>query len=91
AAMRLCAVFCVVLLFLTQALSGSHHEASISIRNPDIDASWYTGRGIRPVGRFGRKVAERKNQHLMVSCFCTCTETCRSSARSPCCLPATLL
>ncbi|KAI3355915.1 hypothetical protein L3Q82_004463 [Scortum barcoo] len=31
--------------------------------NPDIDASWYTGRGIRPVGRFGRKVA-RRNEHL---------------------------
>uniref|UniRef100_A0A8C4T7U5 Prolactin releasing hormone n=1 Tax=Erpetoichthys calabaricus TaxID=27687 RepID=A0A8C4T7U5_ERPCA len=25
---------------------------------PDIDASWYTGRGIRPVGRFGRRASE---------------------------------
>uniref|UniRef100_A0A8D2L3G8 Uncharacterized protein n=1 Tax=Varanus komodoensis TaxID=61221 RepID=A0A8D2L3G8_VARKO len=24
---------------------------------PDIDPSWYTGRGIRPVGRFGRRRA----------------------------------
>ncbi|XP_044160247.1 prolactin-releasing peptide [Bufo gargarizans] len=23
--------------------------------DPDIDPSWYTGRGIRPVGRFGRR------------------------------------
>uniref|UniRef100_A0A673B5M4 Prolactin releasing hormone 2 n=1 Tax=Sphaeramia orbicularis TaxID=375764 RepID=A0A673B5M4_9TELE len=32
-------------------------------RHPDIDASWYTGRGIRPVGRFGRK-AVRRIEHL---------------------------
>uniref|UniRef100_A0A3B4YFM3 Prolactin releasing hormone 2 n=1 Tax=Seriola lalandi dorsalis TaxID=1841481 RepID=A0A3B4YFM3_SERLL len=32
--------------------------------DPDIDASWYTGRGIRPVGRFGRK-AVRRNEHLL--------------------------
>ncbi|XP_035187643.1 prolactin-releasing peptide isoform X1 [Oxyura jamaicensis] len=25
--------------------------------DPDIDPSWYTGRGIRPVGRFGRRRA----------------------------------
>ncbi|XP_064166875.1 prolactin-releasing peptide isoform X3 [Anguilla rostrata] len=25
--------------------------------DPDIDASWYTGRGIRPLGRFGRQEA----------------------------------
>ncbi|KAM9304734.1 prolactin-releasing peptide [Gastrophryne carolinensis] len=23
--------------------------------DPDVDPSWYTGRGIRPVGRFGRR------------------------------------
>ena len=28
--------------------------------DPDIIASWYTGRGIRPVGRFGRRETERK-------------------------------
>ncbi|MBN3291430.1 PRRP protein, partial [Polypterus senegalus] len=33
-------------------------ERSMEIRNPDIDASWYTGRGIRPVGRFGRRASE---------------------------------
>lgn len=27
--------------------------------DPDISASWYTGRGIRPLGRFGRKAARR--------------------------------
>ncbi|GLD51481.1 prolactin-releasing peptide [Lates japonicus] len=64
AAMRVCAILCAVLLLLSQALSGSHREGSMIIRNPDIDASWYTGRGIRPVGRFGRKVAKR-NEHLV--------------------------
>ncbi|XP_020827750.1 prolactin-releasing peptide [Phascolarctos cinereus] len=33
------------------------HDHSVEIRNPDIDPSWYTGRGIRPVGRFGRRRA----------------------------------
>uniref|UniRef100_A0A8C5RLM4 Uncharacterized protein n=1 Tax=Laticauda laticaudata TaxID=8630 RepID=A0A8C5RLM4_LATLA len=28
---------------------------------PDIDPSWYTGRGIRPVGRFGRRRAAAEN------------------------------
>ncbi|KAM6463454.1 prolactin-releasing peptide [Liasis olivaceus] len=32
-------------------------ERFMEIRNPDIDPSWYTGRGIRPVGRFGRRRA----------------------------------
>uniref|UniRef100_G1KUM8 Prolactin releasing hormone n=2 Tax=Anolis carolinensis TaxID=28377 RepID=G1KUM8_ANOCA len=32
-------------------------DESTEIRNPDIDPSWYTGRGIRPVGRFGRRRA----------------------------------
>ncbi|MGH0137204.1 UNVERIFIED_CONTAM: hypothetical protein FKN15_009268 [Acipenser sinensis] len=40
-------------------LSNSHQN-----QNPDIDASWYTGRGIRPVGRFGRRGTEsRRNSY----------------------------
>lgn len=27
--------------------------------DPNIDAVWYKGRGIRPVGRFGRRMAQR--------------------------------
>ncbi|XP_008298367.1 prolactin-releasing peptide-like [Stegastes partitus] len=61
--MRLCAGLCAVLLLLSQALSGSQAAGSMIIKNPDIDASWYTGRGIRPVGRFGRKV-HRRNERL---------------------------
>lgn len=29
----------------------------VLLLDPDIDPSWYTGRGIRPVGRFGRRQA----------------------------------
>uniref|UniRef100_A0A8C4K6F9 Uncharacterized protein n=1 Tax=Dromaius novaehollandiae TaxID=8790 RepID=A0A8C4K6F9_DRONO len=36
----------------------SHHPPLPScLADPDIDPSWYTGRGIRPVGRFGRRRA----------------------------------
>uniref|UniRef100_A0A671VFL5 Prolactin releasing hormone 2 n=1 Tax=Sparus aurata TaxID=8175 RepID=A0A671VFL5_SPAAU len=63
--MRSCSVLCGVflLLLLSQALSGAHRDGSVIIRDPRIDASWYTGRGIRPVGRFGRRLAKR-NEHL---------------------------
>nr|DBA19950.1 TPA: hypothetical protein GDO54_015705 [Pyxicephalus adspersus] len=30
-------------------------DAPLEREDPDIDPSWYTGRGIRPVGRFGRR------------------------------------
>ncbi|KAF5919326.1 prolactin-releasing peptide [Diceros bicornis minor] len=48
------------LLLLGPALRGAAsraHQHSMEIRTPDIDPAWYTGRGIRPVGRFGRRRA----------------------------------
>ncbi|XP_043819603.1 prolactin-releasing peptide [Dromiciops gliroides] len=50
------------------------HDRSMEIRNPDIDPSWYTGRGIRPVGRFGRRRAtvegyQRSAYRQHQSCF----------------------
>ncbi|NXI66497.1 PRRP protein, partial [Anseranas semipalmata] len=42
---------------LPAAAAARVRERSMEIRNPDIDPSWYTGRGIRPVGRFGRRRA----------------------------------
>ncbi|NXY56020.1 PRRP protein, partial [Callaeas wilsoni] len=55
------AVTCLLwLLLLCLTLPTTHGrvlEHSMEIRNPDIDPSWYTGRGIRPVGRFGRRQA----------------------------------
>ncbi|KAL8173269.1 UNVERIFIED_CONTAM: hypothetical protein K2H54_043485 [Gekko kuhli] len=58
--MKVPAACLVCLLLLCQGLpnAGSRIvERSMEIRNPDIDPSWYTGRGIRPVGRFGRRRA----------------------------------
>uniref|UniRef100_A0A668AHL9 Prolactin releasing hormone n=1 Tax=Myripristis murdjan TaxID=586833 RepID=A0A668AHL9_9TELE len=55
-AMRVCAVLCALLLLLSHTLCRPHRGGTMDIRN--IDASWYTGRGIRPVGRFGRKVID---------------------------------
>ncbi|XP_021534685.1 prolactin-releasing peptide [Neomonachus schauinslandi] len=48
------------LLLLGLALKGAAsqgHQHSMEIRTPDIDPAWYTGRRIRPVGRFGRRRA----------------------------------
>ncbi|KAM8919129.1 prolactin-releasing peptide [Lycaon pictus] len=51
-------LLCLLLLGLTlQGAAGQGHRHSMEIRTPDIDPAWYTGRGIRPVGRFGRRRA----------------------------------
>nr|XP_028559304.1 prolactin-releasing peptide [Podarcis muralis]XP_028559312.1 prolactin-releasing peptide [Podarcis muralis] len=49
-------------------------ERSMEVRNPDIDPSWYTGRGIRPVGRFGRRraageKAQKSDHRPQQACF----------------------
>ncbi|XP_068803910.1 prolactin-releasing peptide [Struthio camelus] len=48
---------CLLLACLALPAAGRLREHAMEIRNPDIDPSWYTGRGIRPVGRFGRRRA----------------------------------
>uniref|UniRef100_A0A8C6TEZ3 Uncharacterized protein n=1 Tax=Neogobius melanostomus TaxID=47308 RepID=A0A8C6TEZ3_9GOBI len=35
--------------------------------DPDIKATWYTERGIRPVGRFGRKLTRGNRQFFLRS------------------------
>ncbi|XP_074405037.1 prolactin-releasing peptide isoform X1 [Zonotrichia albicollis] len=63
--MKLGAACLLWLLLLCLSLPATHGrvlERSVEIRSkenmtPDIDPSWYTGRGIRPVGRFGRRWA----------------------------------
>ncbi|KAJ8350515.1 hypothetical protein SKAU_G00256450 [Synaphobranchus kaupii] len=58
--MRVWVFLCTLTLLMYLVLSKSHGrypQRSMEIRNPHIDASWYTGRGIRPVGRFGRQEA----------------------------------
>ncbi|XP_074857511.1 prolactin-releasing peptide [Carettochelys insculpta] len=68
--MKLLAACFMYLLLLCLVLPEADcriRERSMEIRNPDIDPSWYTGRGIRPVGRFGRRravvVSSRKSGH----------------------------
>ncbi|XP_065607373.1 prolactin-releasing peptide [Cyrtonyx montezumae] len=55
-------LLCLLLTCMALPAAGRLRERSMEIRskesrNPDIDPSWYTGRGIRPVGRFGRRRA----------------------------------
>ncbi|XP_059724146.1 prolactin-releasing peptide [Haemorhous mexicanus] len=52
-----CLLWLLLVCLSLPATHGRVLERSMEIRNPDIDPSWYTGRGIRPVGRFGRRQA----------------------------------
>ncbi|XP_037998556.1 prolactin-releasing peptide [Motacilla alba alba] len=57
-----CLLWLLLVCLTLPATHGRVLERSMEIRskenmNPDIDPSWYTGRGIRPVGRFGRRQA----------------------------------
>ncbi|XP_039584510.1 prolactin-releasing peptide [Passer montanus] len=57
-----CLLWLLLICLTLPATHGRVLERSMEIRsrenmNPDIDPSWYTGRGIRPVGRFGRRQA----------------------------------
>ncbi|XP_032549395.1 prolactin-releasing peptide isoform X2 [Chiroxiphia lanceolata] len=59
-------LLCLLLACLTLPVAYGHIlQRSMEIRNPDIDPSWYTGRGIRPVGRFGRRQALGEGTHPM--------------------------
>ncbi|XP_064022957.1 prolactin-releasing peptide [Pogoniulus pusillus] len=58
-------LLCLMLACLTLPFTHCRiRQRSMEIRNPDIDPSWYTGRGIRPVGRFGRRQALGEGPHL---------------------------
>ncbi|KAF7462191.1 prolactin-releasing peptide [Marmota monax] len=49
---------CLLLLGLVLQVAASRApQHSMEIRTPDINPAWYRGRGIRPVGRFGRRRA----------------------------------
>ncbi|XP_048810084.1 prolactin-releasing peptide [Lagopus muta] len=55
-------LLCLLLTCMAPPAAGRLRVHSMEIRskesrNPDIDPFWYTGRGIRPVGRFGRRRA----------------------------------
>ncbi|XP_032609399.1 prolactin-releasing peptide [Hylobates moloch] len=51
-------LLCLLMLGLALRGAASHtHRHSMEIRTPDINPAWYASRGIRPVGRFGRRRA----------------------------------
>ncbi|XP_051009692.1 prolactin-releasing peptide [Acomys russatus] len=51
-------LLCLLLLALVlPGASSRAHQHSMETRTPDINPAWYAGRGIRPVGRFGRRRA----------------------------------
>uniref|UniRef100_A0A803V853 Prolactin releasing hormone n=1 Tax=Ficedula albicollis TaxID=59894 RepID=A0A803V853_FICAL len=52
-----CLLWLLLICLTLPCTQGGVLQRSMEIRNPDIDPSWYTGRGIRPVGRFGRRQA----------------------------------
>ncbi|XP_029788716.1 prolactin-releasing peptide [Suricata suricatta] len=58
--MRALRAWLLGLLLLGLALRGAASPTPrhpMEIRTPGIDPAWYAGRGIRPVGRFGRRRA----------------------------------
>uniref|UniRef100_A0A2K6G2F9 Prolactin releasing hormone n=1 Tax=Propithecus coquereli TaxID=379532 RepID=A0A2K6G2F9_PROCO len=68
-------LLCLLLLGLAlQAAASRTHQHSMETRAPDINPAWYRGRGIRPVGRFGRRraalgVVPKPGQRPRPACF----------------------
>uniref|UniRef100_A0A8C2FFS2 Prolactin releasing hormone n=1 Tax=Cyprinus carpio TaxID=7962 RepID=A0A8C2FFS2_CYPCA len=61
-AVNLCALLCILMLLACFTQPKPQDDLplrSMDIRDPNIDAVWYKGRGIRPVGRFGRRMAQK--------------------------------
>ncbi|XP_031439995.1 prolactin releasing hormone 2 [Clupea harengus] len=59
-----------VLLFLSVTVTYAHsttveHDLhivhNVDNRSPEIDPFWYVGRGVRPIGRFGKRVTDSGN------------------------------
>ncbi|XP_060950268.1 prolactin releasing hormone 2 [Limanda limanda] len=53
-----------LLLLLSSSISGAHSTTvehdfhivhNVDNRSPEIDPFWYVGRGVRPIGRFGKR------------------------------------
>uniref|UniRef100_A0A671MGC8 Prolactin releasing hormone n=1 Tax=Sinocyclocheilus anshuiensis TaxID=1608454 RepID=A0A671MGC8_9TELE len=60
-AVNLCALLCILMLLacFTQQKPHDLPSRSMETRDPNIDTVWYKGRGIRPLGRFGRRMAQK--------------------------------
>ncbi|XP_060756875.1 prolactin releasing hormone 2 [Neoarius graeffei] len=63
-----------------------HIVHNVDNRSPEIDPFWYVGRGVRPIGRFGKRESDAPLQHallLLVLRALRNTEHTRSQASSP--------
>uniref|UniRef100_H3A8J4 Prolactin releasing hormone 2 n=1 Tax=Latimeria chalumnae TaxID=7897 RepID=H3A8J4_LATCH len=45
----------VMLAFSLNTVQGRPVRHQVDNRNPEIDPFWYVGRGVRPIGRFGKR------------------------------------
>ncbi|XP_069046909.1 prolactin releasing hormone 2 [Lepisosteus oculatus] len=63
--MKVTAIFTVILLVSMNFTSaqGTTIKHSIDNRSREIDPFWYVGRGVRPIGRFGKRQMN-SNGHL---------------------------
>uniref|UniRef100_A0A8D0GAJ0 PRRP protein n=1 Tax=Sphenodon punctatus TaxID=8508 RepID=A0A8D0GAJ0_SPHPU len=54
---KLATVYILVLLVSLSCTSGQRQSFNHQIgnRSPEIDPFWYVGRGVRPIGRFGKR------------------------------------
>ncbi|NXJ17060.1 PRRP protein, partial [Dicrurus megarhynchus] len=55
--LKLVAVYVLMLLVSLSFASGQSRpfKHQIDNRSPEIDPFWYVGRGVRPIGRFGKR------------------------------------
>uniref|UniRef100_A0A9J8D9C1 Prolactin releasing hormone n=1 Tax=Cyprinus carpio carpio TaxID=630221 RepID=A0A9J8D9C1_CYPCA len=61
-AVNLCVLLCILMLLACFTQPKPNDDlplCSMEIRDPNIDAVWYKGRGIQPVGRLGRRMAQK--------------------------------
>ncbi|XP_026794050.1 prolactin releasing hormone 2 [Pangasianodon hypophthalmus] len=63
-----------------------HIVHNVDNRSPEIDPFWYVGRGVRPIGRFGKRESDAPLQHALLLLLLSAlrnTESARSGASSP--------
>nr|XP_057915349.1 prolactin releasing hormone 2 [Doryrhamphus excisus] len=68
-------LFLLLLLFSSCSLSSGHSTTvehdfhivhNVDNRSPEIDPFWYVGRGVRPIGRFGKRHSDSAGMRPVV-------------------------
>uniref|UniRef100_A0A8C0ISV3 PRRP protein n=1 Tax=Chelonoidis abingdonii TaxID=106734 RepID=A0A8C0ISV3_CHEAB len=64
--LKLLTVYMLVLLVSLSFASGQRRSFNHQIdnRSPEIDPFWYVGRGVRPIGRFGKRQLRSSHKSL---------------------------